>query len=656
MTSSKRVLHIDIETYSSTDLAACGVYRYAESSDLEVLLFGYMYEGSDTPSVVDMTQGEKIPQEVRADLIDPEVLKVAHNAAFERVVLSRWLKAYLDPMQWECTMVHALMLGLPASLADVGSVLGLEKENKAKMREGKGLVTYFCKPCRPTKANGGRMRNLPDHTPEKWAQFIEYNRQDVVAEAAIYRRLARFPMPQSERELYALDQQINDRGIPVCRPLLDSVLAFADRYNQELREQCEALTGGINVHSILQLRQWISEREGRPITDMTKGGVEALLADPTISGESKALLEIRQEASKTSVKKYQAFGRALCKDGRIHGAFQFYGAGRTGRWAGRLIQPQNFPRNSFDDIDAARDLTIAGRWDDLALLYGSINDALSTLIRTLIEAPAGASLIVADYSAIEARVTAWMADEKWRQDLFAEGGDIYCMSASQMFKVPVEKHGINAHLRKKGKVAELACGYGGGVGALRKMGGEAMGLSEEEMADIVNKWRRSSPRIVRLWRQLEDAAIEAIDNYGARIDVKHGVSFKVEAGVLFMALPSGRRLAYQRPRIDADGISFMGQNQVTRKWERISTWGGKLTENLIQAIARDCLAVALQRLNNARIRPIMHVHDEVVAVVPDVHTYAALDAMERIMAQPIDWAPGLVLTADGFASKYYRKE
>ena len=646
------VLHIDLETYSDVDIGKCGAYRYVDSPNFEILLLAYAYDDGPV-TVIDVAQREGWPMQVIDDILSSEVTKVAHNAAFERICLSKFFKTDLDPKAWHCTMVHALSLGFPASLADVGKALKLE-EDKQKMAVGKRLITYFCKPCKPTMANGQRTRNYPHHDLEKWDLFKEYNRQDVVTEQAIYDRLMKFPLPESEQALYRLDQSINDYGIGVDTDLMDNVIGYSKDYETKLRKECEDLTGGINIHSIVQLKQWLTEQEGRPIDSLTKDDVDQLLKLDLKPG-SRRILELRQETGKTSVKKYEAFERSICNDGRIHGAFQFYGAGRTGRWAGRLIQPQNFPRNAFEDIALARQLVKDKQWNEIEMLYGSMNDVFSTLIRTLIVPPQGKTFAIADYSAIEARVVAWMADEQWRQDVFANGGDIYCMSATQMFGVPVEKHGQNSHLRKKGKVAELACGYGGGVGALRKMGGEQMGLSEKEMDEIVKKWRRSSPHVVKLWRDLGDAAIEAIDTR-LKVRCRHGVSFKYAKGILFMQLPSGRSLAYVQPRFDGQELTYMGMNQTTRKWERTKTWGGKLTENLIQAIARDCLATSMQKIQKAGYHIVMHVHDEVIVEVPTDDAEGHLKRIEELMGEPIEWAPGLILTADGFTSEYYRKD
>ena len=647
----KSILHIDLETYSSVDIRKCGVYRYVDSPDFEILLFAYAYD-EEPVTVIDLAQGETIPEAVLTDITNKDIIKVAHNATFERVCLGKYIGHVLSPEQWHCTMVHALALGLPGSLDSAGKALNLD-EDKQKMAVGKRLITYFCKPCKPTNANGQRTRNYPYHDLDKWNLFKEYNKQDVVTEMEIYKRLMKSPLPESEHNFYCLDQAINDYGIRVDEDLLQKVIGFSKEYGAQLRKECEDITGGINIHSIVQLKQWLSQQEGRQINSLTQESVIELLSSD-LDPDSRRILELRQETGKTSVKKYEAFQRSMCHDGRIHGAFQFYGAGRTGRWAGRLIQPQNFPRNSFEDIGLAREMVKAEKWDEMEMLYGSANDVFSTLIRTLIIPPEGMTFAIADYSAIEARVVAWMADEKWRQDVFAKGGDIYCMSATQMFGVPVEKHGQNSHLRKKGKVAELACGYGGGVGALRKMGGEQMGLSEKEMEEIVKKWRRSSPHVCKLWRELGDAAIEALDTR-LRVKCRHGVGFRYANGILFMDLPSGRSLAYAQPRYDGKDLSYMGI-QSNKKWSRIHTWGGKLTENLIQALARDCLAISMQKIMNAGYHIVMHVHDEVIVEVPEGDAEEHLKKIEDLMGEPIEWAQGLLLTADGFTSPYYRKD
>lgn len=651
------VLHIDLETYSSVDLGKSGVYRYAESEDFEILLFAYAFDDGPV-NVVDLAQGEKLPDFIEACIKDESIIKVAHNAAFERVCLSRYLcepGQYLDPRQWRCTMIHACELGLPASLASLGKALKLD-EDKQKLEVGKRLITYFCKPCKATLSNGGRTRNLPIHDADKWNTFKYYNQRDVETEQEIYTRLMKYPVPDSEWELWFLDQEINDRGIGIDTDMVDTVVKFGEDHELRSEERCIELTGGINIHSIIQLKQWISDREGREITSLRKEDVDDLLCQD-IQTETRELLELRQETGKTSVKKYEAFQRTVCSDGRVHGAFQFYG-GRTGRWAGRLIQPQNFPRNEFDDFDLARSIVKRKDWDLLETLYGSLNGAFATLIRTLIIPRPGFKFAVADYSAIEARVIAWLTDETWRQEVFKNGGDIYCASASQMFHVPVEKHGQNAHLRKKGKVAELALGYGGGVSALEKMGGAKMGLSQQEMTEIVQKWRVASPRIQNFWYALGNAVKGAVLRKKI-ITLPHNMCVYCESGFLFIQIPSGRKLAYAQPQIESDGeITYSGMLQSGHKWTRISCWGGKLTENVVQAIARDCLGEALRLLaRNPRLfRIVMHVHDEVIVEVPAEEAEERLKEIEDIMARPISWAPGLILTADGFTSDYYKKD
>ena len=647
-----RVLHIDLETYSEADLGACGLYRYVDSDSFQILLFAYAFDGGPV-TVLDLFHSS-LPDELRQMIQDPNIIKVAHNAAFERTCLSKYLGVQLQPSQWHCTMVHAQMLGLPASLKDVGAALGLG-EDKKKLATGTRLISYFCKPCRPTKANGGRTRNLPEDDPEKWGLFIEYNRRDVEAEQEIYRRLMAFPIPAEEQEMYGIDQRINDYGIRIDMDLMDKVLTYSTTYTDALTEEAKAITGGLNPYAIGQLKEWIQNNEGIEVPTLRKADVDELLSRTDIRDDTRRLLEIRQELGKTSVKKYDKTKAATCADGRIRGTLQFYGAGRTGRWAGRLLQVQNLPRNKFNDFDLARRLVKAEKWEELELLYDSMNDVFSTLIRTLIIPSEGMTFAVADYSAIEARVIAWMAGEKWRQDVFAKGGDIYCASASAMFGVPVEKHGRNAHLRKKGKIAELALGYGGGVGALKAMGGEALGLKENEMEDIVRKWRRASPHICRLWRSIGDAAYTAV-NDRRKAQAVRGVTMEMQKGILFMGLPSGRKLAYYRPQYEGTELTYMGQNQTTRKWTRLKTWGGKLTENLIQATARDCLALTLQRIERAGYQTVMHVHDEVIVEVPRDEPEKHLQRIEAIMAEPIGWAPGLILTADGFTSDYYRKD
>lgn len=658
-----RKLHVDLETYSDADIGKVGLYRYVDSRAFEILLIAYAIDDGPV-TVIDLTQ-EDMPKWLVMALTDISYLKVAHNAAFERVCLSKYLGVRLQPDQWECTMVHAMMLGLPASLKDVGKALGLP-EDKQKMSEGRALIAYFCKPCKPTKANGGRTRNRPSDAPEKWDTFVAYNKRDVETEQEIDRQLNRMPIPKSEKELYCLDQDMNDHGLMIDRKMLDIVIGYSNQYTNALKKEAEELTGGININSITQLTNWIQQVEGIELKSLTKEDVADLLKKDDLEPNTKRVLEIRQEVGKTSVKKYNKTLEALCSDGRLHGVLQFYGAGRTGRWAGRLLQVQNLPRNVFDDIGLARDLVLSQRWDDLAMLYDSINDVFATLIRTMIIPPEHYAFAVADYSAIEARVIAWLAGEKWRQDTFKNGGDIYCASAEQMFHVPVEKHGCNAHLRKKGKVAELALGYQGGVNAMKRMGGEAMGMTEEEMLDIVQKWRKKSPHIVALWNRIQTAVIKTIESgKDSHLSIKEKeirfhMNFIENMEFLQIYLPSGRYICYAEPKLEETErgyqITYMGQNQTTHKWERLKTYGGKLTENIVQAIARDCLALTLMRISKTGYWTVMHVHDEVIVEVPKEMANKCLEQIEGIMAEPIPWAPGLILTADGFTSNYYRKD
>lgn len=660
--SAKTVLHIDIETYSSVDLAKAGVYKYAESEDFTVLLFAYSYD--DQPVVVlDLTK-QDLPYEIIQDLNDTAVLKKAHNAQFERVCLSAYLRnmgelnKYLQPEGWYCTMVHSSMCGLPSSLKQVGDALGLS-EDKKKLATGQSLIRYFCMPCKPTKVNGGRTRNRPEDDPQKWQEFIRYNQRDVETEMEIEQRLlSLYKVPDLELSRYWLDQHISDLGVGVDMDLVHKVLDYGEVHQQQVLDEGERLSG-VSISSVTQLKAWIKEKTGQTITSLTKATMDDLIAnqsDQTV----KRVLELRKESGKISVKKYDVFERAVCEDGRIHGILQFYGA-RTGRWAGRLIQPQNLPRNSFDDFDQARVLVKTEDWDLLDMLYPSLNDVFSTLIRTALIPSEGKAYAVADYSAIEARVIAWLADERWRMDAFHNGKDIYCQSASMMFGVPVEKHGQNSHLRKKGKVAELACGYGGNIGALKAFGADKMGLTETDMADIISKWRSASPNICLLWKTFDRMVSRAVKLPGRPIQGPKGITFTVRDSLLEVKLPSSRCLIYQNPRFETEAgfgtrFTFDGLNQTTRKWEPISTWGGKLTENIVQAIARDCLAIAIDRMAAMNYLPVMHIHDEVVVEVPAADREKHMEAIEAIMAEPIDWAEGLELTAAGFTADYYQKD
>lgn len=658
----RRRLFIDLETYSSVDITKAGAFKYVEAPDFEILLLAYAWD-DDPVRVLDLTNGghyDTQPKEgdvydqyhrIVPALSDPNVVKVAHNSAFERAALAKYLgyDEELPPEEWEDTMIMAAMNGLPMSLDAAGAALQLQDQ---KIKEGTALITYFCKPCKPTIANGGRTRNMPYHAPDKWARFIEYCRRDVEVEIAIYNRLRAFPVPAWERRIWALDARINERGVLVDTDLAQAAIDVDEAFTAEHSQELQHLTGLDNPNSVAQLKDWL-EAVGVSCESLNKATVADLLAtvkDPT----TRRVLELRQLLGKTSTKKYQAMLAAAGKDDRVRGIMQYYGAGRTGRWAGRIVQPQNLPQNHLDAIGTVRELVRQRDLETLELCYNSVPDVLSQLIRTALVAKPGHTFLVADYAAIEARVIAYLAGEKWRMDVFARGGDIYCSSASQMFKVPVVKHGINGHLRQKGKIAELACGYGGGVGALKAFGADKMGLSEEEMQQIVAQWRAASPTIPRFWRDAENAAKRALENPGRTVTLPCGVKYRRDADALRCRLPSGRILSYWCARLDTDGsICFMGQNQTTRKWEKTETWGGKLVENIVQAVARDCLAVALDRLDSAGYKIVFHVHDEIIAEVPDGSRW---EDMAEIMGQPIDWAPGLLLRGDGYATKFYMKD
>lgn len=657
MTLSSRALHIDVETYSDVDLAQSGVYRYAKSPEFKILLFGYAWDDGPV-KVLDLSK-EKLPMDIIAALIDYGTVKVAHNANFERVCLSSYLNrlaitdGYLPPEQWRDTMVMASELGYPASLAQLGVALGLE-EDKKKMSVGKRLIQYFCKPCKPTKANGGRTRNLPEHDQDKWSLFIEYNQRDVEAEQAIYVELTSsryIQMDYKEWKAWFTDQRINDQGILIDREIVDNVLNYCAKHSQELMNEAKEITKLENPQSIAQLKGWL-DRKGIQVDSLNKAAVKDLLKDVE-DDEVRRVLEIRQELGKTSVKKYDAIDRCVCSDNRVHGAFQFYG-GRTGRWAGRLIQPQNFPRPSFDEVDEPRNSVKKADWDGLEMIYDSMNDVFATLIRTVIVPPEGHSFVVADYSAIEARVIAWLTRETWRQEVFKNGGDIYCASASQMFGVPVEKHGINGHLRQKGKIAELALGYGGGTAALEAFGASKMGLDKDQQEDIVQKWRQASPNIKRFWYTLGKAFEEAIYGKTTLLD-RNMMAYRLGNSV-YIGLPSGRSIAYVAPRVKDGQVMYQGLNQTTRQWGWIKTWGGKLTENVVQSIARDCLVETLLGINKLPIKTVMHVHDEVICEAESDKAQELYQRLLDIMAKPIEWAPDLVLKGDGFISDYYKKD
>lgn len=659
-------LSVDIETYSSVDIRRAGLYKYVQSPDFEVLLFAYR-ANSDAIKVVDLKSGEKIPADVRTALSDPLCAKHAYNAAFEWYCLSRlfdltdgerdvWLP------QWRCSQLHAMYCGYPASLDGAGNALELPQDHK-KLSIGKRLIEYFCKPCKPTKANGGRTRNLPKHDPEKWALFKAYCIQDVDTECTIDDRLHAFPVPEQVQREWVADQKINARGVRMDMNLVHAAIDISDRVSGELTARAIAMTGLNNPASVTQLRGWLADEADTELPDLSKATVAAAIGSGNLESTAEEVLRIRQELSKSSIKKYEAMDTCVCEDGRARGLIKFYGASRTGRWAGRMVQVQNLPQTHLSDLDLAREYVKARSLDMLRLTYGNVPDVLSQLIRTAFIPSDGCKFAVADFSAIEARVIAWLAGELWRQDIFAKNGDIYCASASQMFKVPVEKHGVNGHLRQKGKIAELALGYGGSVGALKTMGALDMGLAEEELPDIVAKWREASPHIRELWYAIENAAIAAVRD--CRESVVKKVVFRRECdavtGVDFMTvqLPSGRKLFYPKPQIVTNkfgksAVSYMGTGDKTTQWGRLETYGGKLTENIVQAIARDCLAVTLVRLERAGYPVVMHIHDEAVTDCPE--NLAELDKLCDIMRQPIPWADGLILNADGFVGDYYKKD
>jgi DNA polymerase len=645
-----KTLSIDIETYSSVDLSKSGVYRYAESPDFEILLLGYSVDGRDE-RVVDFAGGEKLPGEISAALVDPTIIKWAFNAQFERICLSKWLGLpaghFLDPCSWRCTMIWSAYMGLPLSLEGVGVVLGLEKQ---KLSEGKDLIRYFCRPCSPTAINNERTRNLPHHTPDKWNTFKEYNRRDVEAEIGIQEKLAKFNVPNDVWADYHLDQEINDRGVALDRDLVRQAIGMDNRSRSELNRLMQELTELDNPNSVMQMKQWLSDQGLETDTLGKKAVTEMLKSAPEPLGK---VLELRQVLAKSSIKKYTAMENVVCSDGRARGMFQFYGANRTGRFSGRLIQLQNLPQNHLPDLEQARGLVRSGNFDALEILYDSVPEVLSELIRTAFIPKPGCKFIVADFSAIEARVIAWLAGEKWRQEVFEAGGDIYCASASQMFRVPVEKHGVNGHLRQKGKIAELALGYGGSVGALKAMGALEMGLDESELQPLVSAWRASNPSIVRLWWDVDRAAKKAVRE--RTISETHGIRFSYQSGMLFITLPSGRQLSYVKPRIDinqfgSECITYEGVGS-TKKWERIESYGPKFTENIVQAISRDILCFAMQNLKDYSI--VMHVHDEIVI---EADLVIPTESICRQMGETPPWARGLLLRADGYETNFYRKD
>lgn len=643
-------LSIDLETFSSLPLQKTGVYRYVESPDFEILLFAYSIDGG-TVQQIDLACGERIPPEILAALKDDKVTKWAFNANFERVCLSRYLGYptgdYLEPDSWKCSMVWAAYMGLPLSLEGVGAVLGLEKQ---KLTEGKDLIKYFCQPCAPTKSNGGRIRNLPENAPDKWQAFKRYNIRDVETEISIQMRLSKYPVPDSVWDEYHLDQGINDRGVGLDMELVRQAIQMDGRSRAELTQAMKELTSLDNPGSVQQMKQWLADN-GMETDTLGKKAVAELLK--TAPPELRKVLILRQQLAKSSVKKYQAMETAVCADGRARGMFQFYGANRTGRWAGRIIQMQNLPQNHLPDLAEARNLVRGGDFDALEMLYEDVPDTLSQLIRTAFVPQGNRKFIVADFSAIEARVIAWFAGEKWRQDVFAEGKDIYCASASQMFGVPVEKHGINGHLRQKGKIAELALGYGGSVGALKAMGALEMGLSEDELPALVSAWRQANPKIVQFWWAVDRAVTDAV---ARKTTTKtHGIVFSARNGMLFITLPSGRNLSYVKPKIGTNRfsgscITYEGIGS-TKKWERLDSYGPKFVENIVQATSRDILCYAMNTLRCCSI--VMHIHDEVVI---EADRRMSLQAVCEQMGRTPPWAIGLELRADGYETDFYKKD
>lgn len=657
-------MSIDLETYSDVDISKCGAYKYAESENFEILLFGVSIDGGDV-QVFDLACGDTIPDDILAALSDYTVTKWAFNANFERICLSNWLRKhhpahfkgysipedpaskYLDPASWKCTMVWSAYMGLPLSLEGVGAVLKLQDQ---KMKEGKDLIKYFCCPCKPTKVNGGRTRNLPEHAPDKWETFKTYNKRDVDVEMAIKQRLSKFPVPDFVWEEYHLDQEINDRGIMLDMDVVENAIAFDEKSKAELMIAMQNITNLDNPNSVVQMKQWLSDN-GIEAESLGKKDVAAMIKDT--DGDVAAALKLRLQLAKSSVKKYQAMQNAVCKDGRAHGMFQFYGANRSGRWAGRLIQLQNLPQNHMNDLADARELVRTGDYDSLKLLYDDIPDTLSQLIRTAFIARPGYKFVVSDYSAIEARVLAHLAGESWRSKVFAEGKDIYCASASQMFGIPVEKHGINSHLRQKGKIAELALGYGGSVGALISMGALDMGLIEDELQPLVDSWRASNPNITAFWWNVDNAVKTAIK---MKIPTEvNGIKFFCRSRMLFIKLPSGRTLSYVKPRIGenrfgGESVTYEGIGS-TKKWERIESYGPKFVENIVQAVSRDLLCFAMRNLFHCFICG--HIHDELIIECSQDVDYKSIC---NVMSRSPDWMPDILIRGDGYETKFYKKD
>lgn len=661
-----KTISIDVESYSGNDLGKCGVYKYVQHPDFDILLFGYAVDGGAV-RVVDLASGETLPEEVLAALSDETVTKWAFNSNFERVCLSEWLRrnhpehfrsyndegdtvgAYLDPHGWKCSMIWSAYMGLSLSLAGAGAVLGLEEQ---KLKEGKDLIRYFCAPCKATKANGGRTRNLPEHDREKWKRFKSYNRRDVEVERSIQEKLRNFPVPDFVWEEFWLDQEINDRGILLDMDLVENAILLDGISKDKLSDSMKEITGLGNPNSVVQMKQWLSSR-GVETESLGKKNVAKMIADKDVEEAVTEVLKLRLQLAKSSVKKYQAMRNAVCRDGRARGMFQFYGANRSGRWAGRIIQLQNLPQNHMEDLEQARGLVKNGDYEALSMLYDSVPNVLSELIRIAFVAGDENKFCVLDFSAIEARVLSWLAGERWRMEVFVNNGDIYCASASAMFGVPVEKHGRNAELRQKGKIAELALGYGGSVGALKSMGAMEMGLAEEELQPLVDSWRTANPNIVRFWWDVDRAVKKAVKQ--REPSVLREIRFECRSGMLFITLPSGRRLSYVKPRIgenrfSTESVTYEGVGG-TKKWERIESYGPKFVENIVQAISRDILCYAMRTLSHCRI--CAHVHDELII---ECRKDASLEAICEQMGRTPPWAEGLVLRADGYETRFYKKD
>ena len=643
-----RILEADIESFSDVDLIKCGVYAYADSPAFEILLFAYSFDGGET-QIIDLAQGEKFPAEVEEAIFDVSVTKTAYNANFERTCLSKYFGRYIPPESWHCSAVQAAMLALPRSLEDVGRVLGLDEQ---KMKEGKELIRYFCVPCKPTKANGGRTRNLPCHAPEKWELFKTYCKRDVDVEKSIRRKLHNFPIPESEMELYRLDQRINDRGVLVDMGLVRQAIACERLHKEVVTKRAYELTGLENPNSVAQLKGWLGDM-GMEAESLSKKAVAEMIAET--DGEVEELLKLRLLMAKTSVKKYEAMERSVCSDGRIHGMLMFYGANRSGRWSGKNVQIQNLPKNDIPDLELARELVKQGRFEDIELLYDSTPNVLSELIRTAFIPKPGCRFVVADFSAIEARVLAWLSGEQWRLDVFTSHGKIYEASASSMFHVPMEEITKGSPLRQKGKLAELGLGFGGASGALISMGALDMGLTEEELPPLVAAWRKANPHITQFWWDVDAAAIKAVTE---KQKTKVGkIIFEYMSGILFITLPSGRKLSYVKPRMAVnrfgrDGLTYEGISE-NKKWSRIETYGPKLVENIVQGTARDLLAEAMLRVEEKGYPIVMHCHDEIIAEVPE--DSGSVDEMCEIMAVQPEWAEGLPLRADGYQCSFYQK-